>query len=200
MRNMKSIGLTLVLALALGAVACAKPPQQELDAATKAIADATTAKANIYAKDALASAQTALDEGKAEIEVQKQKWFANYDKVKEKLAAAKSGAEAAATQSVANMETAKNEANTAIADAKTAIDTAGATLANAPKGKGTKADIEQYTADLEAARASVADAESKLASEDYYGARDAAAAARDKANQINSDIQAVIDKVKGKHN
>lgn len=196
MRNMKSTGLILVLALAFVAVACAKPPEQDMTAAQQAITDANTAEAGTYAKDALASAQAQMDSAKAEIEAQKQKWFPNYDKAKEMLTAAKSGAEQAKTQAVANKEQAKNDATAAIAEAKTAIDTATATLAGAPKGKGTKADLDQYTADLEAAKASVADAEAKMGTENYNEALDAARGARDKANQINSDIMAAMEKVK----
>ena len=191
--------LLLVVAMAsLALTGCAKPPEEEQRAADQAIADAKSAEADTYASNELGQAQQSLDGAKAEIEAQNQKWFKNYDKAKEQLAAARTAAEQAKTAAVANKEAAKQEAEAAVAAAKTAIETAEASLKSAPVGKGTKADMELYTSDLEGAKTQIADAEAALTAGRYYDARDKAKAVSDKANQINTEVQAVIEKSGGK--
>ena len=186
--------LLLVLLASVALTGCAKPPEEEQRAAEQAIADAKAAEAETYASNELGQAQSAFDNAKAEIEAQNQKWFKNFDKAKEQLAASRTSGEQAKTAAVANKEQAKQEADAAIAAAKTAVETAEASLKAAPVGKGTKADMELYTSDLEGAKTQIADAEAAMTSGKYYDARDKAKAVADKANQINTDIQAVIEK------
>ena len=96
--------LVLVLVAAFVAVGCAKPPDEDMNAANQAVSDAKAAEADAYASSELASAQGSLDSAKTEIEAQKQKWFPNYDKAKEFIATAKKGAETAKTTAAANKD------------------------------------------------------------------------------------------------
>ena len=133
--------------------------------------------------------------GRTEIEAQKAKWMPNYDKAKEMIAQAKTQADAAKEAAIAGKEKAKNEATQAIADAKMMVAGAEAGLKTAPKGKGTKADLEMMGKDIEGYKQSITDAEGLMTSEDYMGARDKAKAAMDGAKGVQDQIVAAGGKI-----
>src|SRR5262245_725537 len=137
-----------VLALALAAMACAKPPQADIDAAKAAMDDAQP-MAEKWASPEWQAAQSSMSAAQAEIDAQNQKWIKNYDKAKELLSQAKADAEKAKATAATNMETVKNEANTAVADAGAALEAAKTAVAGAPKGKDTKADLALFQQDLD---------------------------------------------------
>lgn len=183
--------LILMVMAAVVLTGCQKAPEQEMQAAQQSMDAAKQGEAEKYAQAELSTAQATMDQARQEIEAQKAKWMPNYDKAKELLSTAKTQADAAKDAAIAGKDKAKNEANQAIADAKAAADQAEATLKTAPKGgKGTKVDIAMMQKDVEGVRTSIADAEQKLASEDYLGARDTANAARDSAKKVVDDVVA----------
>ena len=187
-----------VLALALAAVACAKPPQADIDAAKAAMDDAQPS-AEKWATPEWQAAQSSMSAAQAEIDAQNQKWIKNYDKAKELLAQAKADAEKAKTAAATNMETAKNEANTAVADATTALEAAKTAVAGAPKGKDTKADLALFQQDLDGLATTLSEAQTALQSEDYMTARDKANSVKEKATSISDQIaQASAKKAGGK--
>src|SRR6185369_497527 len=110
--------------------------------------------------------------------------MANYDHAKELLNQAKQQADSAKEAAIAGKEKAKSDATAAIAEAKAMADQTEAALKTAPKGKGTKADLEAMNNDLQGIRTSINDAEAKVTSEDFLGARDAANAAKDNLKKI----------------
>src|SRR5262245_60155014 len=171
MKNMRKIGmmsaLILMVVAAVLLTGCQKPPDTEMQAAQQAIDKAKTGEAEKYAQTELAAAQATLDQARTEIEAQKAKWMPNYDKAKELLNQAKTQGEQAGEAAVTGKERAKNEATQAIAEAKAMVDGAEAGLKTAPKGKGTKADIEMMQKDIDGYKQSIADAEAAISSEDY---------------------------------
>lgn len=87
-------------------------------------------------------------------------------------------------------ERARLEATQAVADARALLDQTVAELKTAPKGKGTKADLEMMFQDVEASRASISESAEKITSEDFLGARDTANAAKAALKQVLEDITA----------
>ena len=79
-------------------------------------------------------------------------------------------------------------------DAKTAVAAAQEVVSKAPKGKGTKADIEQYNKDIEGYNASIAVADQMMGREDFLTARDKAKQAMDGANQVKGAIEEAMAK------
>ena len=187
-----------VLALVLATVACAKPPQSDIDAAKAAMDDAQP-MAEKWASAEWQAAQSSMSAAQAEIDAQNQKWFKNYDHAKELLAQAKADAEKAKAAAATNKETAKNEATTAIADATTAVEAAKTALAGAPKGKDTKADLALFQQDLDGMSTTLSEAQTAMQSEDYTTAKDKANSVKEKATSISDQIaQAAAKKAGGK--
>jgi chromosome segregation ATPase len=199
MKNMRKIGMVSALILMVVAAVlmtgCQKPPDTEMQAAQAAMEAAKAGEAEKYAQNELATASATMDQVNTEIEAQKAKWMPNYDKAKEMIAQAKTQADAAKEAAIAGKEKAKSEATQAIADAKAMVAGAEAGLKTAPKGKGTKADLEMMGKDIEGYKQSITDAEGLMGTEDYMGARDKAKAAMDGAKVVQDSIVAAGGKI-----
>jgi hypothetical protein len=197
MKNtMKIIALAVVVMFAF--TSCAKQPTQQMDAAKAALQGVEAAKGEIYAKDELAKLKTDLQAALDEVTAQSKKFFKKYGPAKEMLAKVIADADAVKAQIPARIEEAKKAAEAAQNDAKAAYDAAKALLEKAPKGKGTKADIEAMKADLAGLEPQLAEVQNAITAEDYFGAKDKAVAVKDKAAAISEQVQKAIDKVKGK--
>ena len=193
----KLVTLTAVLALAAGLFAgCAKAPTEELAAAKAAIEAAAAEGATKYAAAELQGINDTLASAEAEIKVQEDKFFKNYDKAKEILAKAKADAEALKAQVPALKQAAKDAAIAAQNAAVTAVADAEKLLAKAPKGKGSRADIEMYKNDLAGLKTALDGVAAQMASEDFIPAAAAAKDVAAKAGSIPPAIQAAIDKEK----
>ncbi len=195
---MKNLSKYLVLVLAVAMIvtlaACAKQPTQEMDGAKAAVDSAIAAGGDKYAKEEVKGLNDELTAAMDEIKVQDGKFFKNYDKAKEILAKVKSSADALTAEIPARKEKAKGEAQAAIDAAKTAVTDAKALLAKAPKGKGTKADIEALKADVAGLEAAVTEAEGLMGTEDYLGAADKANGVKAKASEVAGQITAAMEK------
>jgi hypothetical protein len=177
---------------------CAKAPEQEITNAKAQIEAATTADAQTYAADELAKLNSDLNAALEEVKVQDEKWFGNFDKAKEMLAAIKTSSDNVTAVAAQRKEEAKQAAIAAQAEAVAAIEAAKALLAQAPKGKETKAEIEMLSADLTGAEASLAGIQTSIDSEKYGEAKDSANLIKEKAASVSSQVQAAIDKKKKK--
>ena len=170
-----------------------------MDAAKVAMEAAVAAGAGTYAKDGLKNINDAWAAAQDEVKKQEGKLFKNYDNAKGMIAKITSDAAALKTETEQKKEQAKQEAEAASTAAAAAVAQAEALLAEAPTGKGTKADIEALKADLAGTKASVADIASLIGSQDYFAATDKAKAISAKAADISAQVQAAIDKApKGK--
>jgi hypothetical protein len=189
-----ALGLMVVFVFA----SCAKQPTQQIEAAKAAIDGVAQAKGDVYAKDEIKKLNDDMTAANDEVTAQSKKFFKKYGKAKEMLA--KIATDAAAVQALipARIEEAKNAAVQAQAAAKTAVDEAKALLEKAPKGKGTKADIEAMKADLAGLETSLAEVQTAVDGQDYFGAKDKAVVVKDKAVAIADQVKAAIEKVKGK--
>ncbi len=191
MRARRELAGAVVLGVLVLGTGCAKPPDAEVAAAKAAVEQARSAGAPEYVAEAFKGAETGLQKAQEEIKAQDDRFALtrNYDKAKESLARVKADAEKVRTDAVAAKEKAKAAAEAARTDAQAALDGAKALLVTAPKGKGTKADIEVMGADLKIAEAALADARTALDREDYLGAKAKAESAKDKAAAVSAQVQ-----------
>jgi chromosome segregation ATPase len=195
MKNLMKLSVLGLLVVFLFA-SCAKQPTQQIDEAKAAIDAVVKAGGNIYAKDELKKLNDDLNAAMDEINAQSKKLFKKYGQAKEMLAKVKTDAEAVQALIPARKEEAKNNALNVLNEAKAAFDEAKALLAKAPKGKGTKADIEAMKADLAGLEAQLAEVQTAIDGGDYFGAKDKAASIKEKASAISEQVKAAIAKVK----
>jgi hypothetical protein len=188
-----ALGLSVLIMAALFA-GCAKPPTTEMEAAKGKIDAAIAVGAEKYAKDGLKSLNDTWQAAQDEVKKQEGKLFKNYDAAKQLIAKADADAVALKADTEAKKEAAKAEAEAASAAAATAVTEAEGLLAQAPMGKGTKADIEAMKADLESIKGSLAEITSMIAAEDFFAATDKAKAVSAKAAEISASVQAAIEK------
>ena len=175
---------------------CGKQPTQEISQAEAAVNDAIKEGADVYAKEELKKLQDDLAAAMEEVNTQGKKVFKKYGNAKKMLLQVKTDAEALKATIPAKKEEAKNDALKALDEAKVAVEEAKALLAKAPKGKGTKADIEAFTADLKGLEDMLTEVQQGIDTEDYFGATDKAKIIKEKAISISDQIKAAIEKVK----
>ena len=197
---MKNIvkGLALALIVVFAFTSCAKQPTQQMDAAKAAIQGVIDAKGGIYAKDELNKLQGDLQAALDAVTAQAKKFFKKYGPAKEMLTKVAADADSVKALIPGRIAEAKAAAENAINESKMALEEAKALLEKAPKGKGTKADIEAMKADLAGLETAMADVNSAVAAEDYFGAKDKAVVIKQKAAAIIEQVNAAIAKVKGR--
>jgi hypothetical protein len=183
-----------VLALA----ACAKAPQEDIDAAKAAIDAVVAEGAEKYAAEDLKLLNDALAGAMDEVKAQDAKFFKSYSQAKGMLAKVKADAEALKAELPAKKEAAKAAALEAQTAAQTAVDEAVAMMKKAPKGKGTKADIEALKADLKGLEEALAEVQGLIDTEEYVAASDKARAIRDKAAEVSNAVTAAMEKAGAK--
>jgi chromosome segregation ATPase len=197
MKNLMKISVLGLLVVFLF-TSCAKQPTQQIDEAKAAIDAVVKAGGDIYAKDELKKLNDDYNAAMDEVNAQSKKLFKKYGKAKEMLANVKADAESVAQLIPARKEEAKNNAINALNEAKAAFETAKALLDKAPKGKGTKADIEAMKSDLAGLEAQLAEVQASIDREDYFGAHDKAVSIKEKASAISEQVNAAIEKVRGR--
>ncbi len=191
MKKTLAIGMTgLVVAFVLAS--CAKPPTQQMDAAKAAVEACKTEGADVYAKDEFKKLSDDLQAALDQVTAKK------YKQAKEMLIKVQADADALKATIPAKKEEVKNAAIAAQGEARTALDEAKALLEKAPKGKGTKADIEAFTADLKGLEDSFPEIQAAIENGDFFGAEDKAVAIKDKATSISDQIKQAIEKVQKK--
>jgi len=187
--------LVCVVVLVFMFSGCSSEPAQEISDATTAVEAAITEGADVYAADQARALkddlQAAIDQGKANAG----KLFGSNSEAVEKLAKIKAAAEELKASIPAKKEEAKNNAVTALEAAKTAIADAKALVETAPKGKGSKADIEAFTADLKALEDSLPEIQQAIDGESFFAAVDKCKPIAEKAAAISEQIKQAIEKV-----
>jgi archaellum component FlaC len=197
---MKNVIKVMVLGILVMAVltSCAKQPAQEINDAKAAVEAAAKEGAGVYAAEDFKKLNDDLTAAMDEVNTQSKKFFKSFGTAKQMLANVKTEAEALAATIPAKKEAAKAAALTAQQEAQAAIDEAKALLGKAPKGKGTKADIEAMNADLKGVEDSFPQVQAAIDQEDYFGAANTANTIKEKAVAISDQVKAAIEKVKGK--
>ena len=194
MKNMfKYFVLTMVITFLIAG--CGKQPTEEINAA-KASVDAVMAEgAQKFAAEDAKKLNDSMQAAQDEIKVQDGKTFKDYAKAKELLAKAKADAETLKAGLAAKKEEAKKNAAAAQEAAETSVKEAKGLLAKAPKGKGSKADLEALKADLKGIEDSLAEIKIANDSEDYSAAIEKSNAIKEKAAGISDQIKKAMEKV-----
>ena len=175
---------------------CAKQPTEQIEAVKAAIAAVEAEGGSVYAPEELKKLNDSMQAAMDEISTQSKKFFKKYGPAKEMLAAVQTEAEAVKAGIPAKKEAAKNAAIQAQTEAKAALDEAKALLDKAPKGKGTKADIEAMKADLSGLDMSFGEIQAAIDAQDYFGASGKAATIKEKAMAVSDQVKAAMEKVK----
>lgn len=175
---------------------CAKQPAQEIEAAKAAIEVAESEGADIYAPEELKKLNDDYAAAMDEVKTQEGKVLKKFKEAKEMLAAVQADAEALKATIPMRIEEAKNAAIAAQTEAQAALEEAKALLEKAPRGKGTRADIEAFKADLKGLEDSMPEIQAAIDNQDYLGAKDKAVAIKDKAVSVSDQINQAIEKVK----
>ncbi|MFQ5720172.1 MAG: hypothetical protein ACE5IK_11555 [Acidobacteriota bacterium] len=191
----RSIVLIMGVGLGLLAGGCAKPPEDDLARAEEALQAVRDAEGATYAKASLRDVAVALRAAQLEVETQKERFaiLRNYDDAKQKLKITMEKAAAARTEAVEAKEAARVEAEDRLEKARAALAAAESSLEEAPRGKGTKADIAALESDVEGIKTQIAALEGQIAAEEYLDAQDKAGSIITAANEVTAEIQAAID-------
>src|SRR4030042_1843622 len=182
------VGLVLVLIFVVG---CSKPPTEELNAAKSAV-DAVAPEASKYVAEDVKKLNDDLETAQNAINAK------NYKQAKEILLKVKADAETLKTTLPEKKELAKSNVIAAQDAAKTAVTDAKALLAKAPKGKGSKADIEAMKADIKGLEESLPEVQSLIDAENYAVATEKANAIKEKAAAVSDQINQALEKVGAK--
>ncbi len=175
---------------------CSKQPTEAIDAAKAAVEAASKEGADVYAADELKMLKDDLQAAMDEVNTQDKKFFKSFGTSKEMLAKVQADADALKATIPARKEAAKAAAETALTEAKAAWEEAKTLLEKAPRGKGTKADIEAMKADLAGLETAAGEAMSSFEAGDYFAAKDKAVVIKEKSMAISDEIKAAMEKVK----
>jgi phage-related tail fiber protein len=187
----KRIALVLAaLALLALVVGCSKPPEAEMQKANTAMEAARAAEAETYVPDAFRAAMDSLNAANAAKQEQDSKFalFRSYGKAKEMFVRAEDMFNNVTTEAVAEKERVKTQVTQMLAEAKAVMDTASMDLLKAPKGKGSRADIELIKNDLTAAQTGYSEAEADFNAGRYM-------VAKGKTDAVISKARAIIDEI-----
>ncbi len=197
MKNVMKV-MALVAVAALVFSACGSKPTKLIDDAKANLEALAQEGADKYAPEEYKKLNDNLTAALDEVKGQDGKMFKKFGKAVELLNQVNTDAAALKTELPAKIEAAKNAALALQTEAQTAVTEAEALLKKAPMGKGSKADIEAFKADLKGLTESLPQIQTALDAKDYIGAADQAKAIKDKAMSIVEQINAAIAKVKGR--
>jgi len=190
----------VALAVAIVVTGCSKAPEAERLACDQAMSSAQMAEAEAYAPASYQQAQDSLNAAKVEIQNQDSKFalFRSYGRSKEMLVATKALADKAVTDAAAAKERVRQEDNALITNIDGLLVTTREALAKAPKGKGTKADLDLIAADLASVETAYQAAVADFNAGKFLVAKPKLEAAVNQLNRINADIEAAKAKASGK--
>ena len=196
----KRIAVVFVVFALLALVSCAKAPEQEIQKANSSMEAARTAEAEEYAPDAFQVAMDTLNAANAAKTEADGKFalFRSYGKAKELFVRAEGLANEAATAAQTEKERVRAEVTELITQAQTVLDSANAALKKAPKGKGSKADIELIKNDLAAAQTGFDEGKADFDAGKYKAAKAKIEAAMQKAQAVTEEIAQAAAKKTGK--
>ncbi len=180
----------LTVAVMLTLVGCSKPPEAEMQAANAAFDAARGAEAEAYVPDVYRAAMDTLNAAMAMKQEQDGKFalFRSYGKSKEVFLKSEGMAKQVAMDAAAEKERVKARVTELLTQARAALDSTTAALAKAPRGKGSKAEVELMKSDLGAAEASFTDAQNDFNAGKYLSAQSKVQAVVDRAHKLSDEI------------
>jgi ElaB/YqjD/DUF883 family membrane-anchored ribosome-binding protein len=198
---LRRIALVLAaLSLLALMVGCSKAPEAEYQSAQAAMDAAKTAEAEVYVPDSFGAAVDTMNAAMAAKQEQDSKFalFRSYGKAKEMFVKAEEMFNNVASEAAAEKERVKNQVTQMLVDAKAVVDSAAMALQKAPRGKGSKADIELIKNDLTAVQSMLAEAEGDFNGGKYMVAKSKLESVVQKAHSIMDEIAKAAMKKAGK--
>ena len=185
----RMVGISAILALLILS-GCGKAPEQEMQIASTAIQAAQGAEAEEYAPDALQMALDTLRAAEAAKTEADGKFalFRSYGKAKELYVRAEALAKEAESAAVTEKQEVKAEVEGLITQATQVIEEAKVAFSKAPRGKGSKADLELIKNDLDAVGVSFEEAKIDYDAGKYAAAKAKLIAVIRKAQSISEEI------------
>ncbi|MGQ9810729.1 MAG: hypothetical protein ACUVQ7_05225 [bacterium] len=191
----RSLLLAIVCVAAL--IGCAKEPVEQIEAAKQAIAGAQNAEANTYApqmfkmaSDTLRAAMAAKQQADAK------KFFRSYKETERLLAKAQEIANQAAAAAQQQKEIVKAEVSQLFETAKAVLDSTDMAIKKAPRGKGSKVEIEMMKSELASTQTMVTEAQTAYEQGKYAMAKAKLENAIQKAHSIMDEIASATAKIK----
>ncbi len=193
--NTKIVPSTLALGVVLLAAGCSKPPTDAVNAAKAALETAREAGAADYALESLGAAERAQTDLEVEIAAQEQKFslLRSYAKAEELATAAQAAAAEATQDAAAGKEAARTEATTLMDSVRATLAEVKELVDKAPRGKGTRAEIDAMKADVAAVESGVGDIDAAILEGQYLDALAKAQAASETLDQVKAEIQGAMD-------
>jgi len=191
--------LLVALTLIVFVTGCSKAPETELNLCNESINKAQMAEAEQYAAETYQQAIDSLNSAKTEIQAQESKFslFRGYSKSKEILASAQKLADQSVAEAVQNKERIRVEDSTQIVMVTGLLAKADSAIASAPRGKGTKADIELFKSELAYTNQVFQTCLTDYTAGKYLAVQSQLATIENKLNTLLGDIQAARDKISG---
>jgi hypothetical protein len=192
------------LAVALAAfaliVGCSEAPQTQMKASTDAMQQAQLAEAVQYAPAAFQMAQDTMNAAQVEMQKQDSKFalFRRYGKSAELFTTAQRLAERATADAQTAKEQVRKEDSALVVQIDALMVTAKDALAAAPKGKGTRADLELIKTDLTSTEQAYVAAATEYTNGSYLTAKTKLEAVVSQLNRIIGEIDAAKAKLSPK--
>ncbi|MFH1312436.1 MAG: hypothetical protein ABIJ00_04335 [Candidatus Eisenbacteria bacterium] len=177
-------------------VGCGEAPVEQIAGAQDAIERAKAAEAETYAADAYKmAADTLLAALAAKQEADsKFKLLRSYNGTERLVARVEVLANEAASRARVEKERIRLEITDLLSSTRAVVDSAQIAIQTAPKGKGSKAEIELMKSELAAANAALAEAQADFETDRFAPAKAKLQAATDKARRISEEIAAAAAK------
>ncbi|MBU0728316.1 MAG: hypothetical protein KKE17_11615 [Proteobacteria bacterium] len=187
--------IVVALMFVAGITGCSKQPVEEISSSRAAVETVAQESAGIYAAQELRTLQADLAAALDEVKVQDGKMLKNYDNAKQLLAKVMSDSEQVRSVVATSKEQARLNSIDALQGAQASLAEAKNALAIAPKGKGSRADIEAMGADLNGLEESMYTIQPLIDAGEYAGATEKAGIVSQKANEISSQVKLAMEKV-----
>ncbi|PKQ65333.1 hypothetical protein [Labilibaculum manganireducens] len=188
----------LLFVLAVGTTvlfsSCGKVPQVEIDGANAAIEVAKSVGANVYVAEDFAALQDSMRSVNENVEVQNAKFFKNFDQVKAQLVVVNAMAVEVKDNAEARKEEVKLEIESLQAEVDSIVMQNKELTTQAPKGKEGVAALEAIKGDISLIEASLIDVAGLVSQDQLIAALDKVKAAKEKALEINTELNEVIAK------
>jgi hypothetical protein len=189
--------LTITVVALMALVGCAKPPTDAINGAKAALEAFIKDGAETYSKAELTKLQGAMTAAMDEVKLQDDKFalFRNYDKVTQMVTQVTNDINAEKAKLPGKKQKAKDEATAALSAAAAAVGEAKTLLENAPKGKGTMADIEAMKGDVAALGEDLGKAQAMIDKGEFLAVPAKVKPIQDKAMDISAQVKAAMEKV-----
>ncbi|MUP37754.1 hypothetical protein [Labilibaculum euxinus] len=188
----------LLFVLAVGTTvlfsSCGKVPQVEIDCANAAIEVAKSVGANVYVAEDFAALQDSMRSVNENVEVQNAKFFKNFDHVKAQLVVLNAMVVEVKDNAEARKEEVKLEIDSLQAEVDSIVMQNKELTTQAPKGKEGVAALEAIKGDISLIEASLIDVAGLVSQDQLIVALDKVKAAKEKALEINTELNEVIAK------